>query len=306
MAAHDPEQPSPNPRKLQGQGSHPSPRFCPTRSAFVRAQCGSFLPDPAAELAVKEHHVLLDVLAADVQAIGGEVRVGVANRQAAQNRQFRRDSQLRADDFRIPRDRDFDARPQVAFGQGQRQVFKYMPTLRASAGPRSLCMQTMPTSGAWKNCQLRNTAVVCFAVWCLFLFGETRGGGPMRKIGICALVAVLAPVAVHAADINPGYCVYHGKRYAVGTVLTIRGKPRRCVSSIRKPLHKIWKPLHKNSPAPRNPFPSNGSINPPEPPAPSEPCRSGPPEKVPPGPPNNDEPWVPPPPLPPCDSPPQR
>src|SRR5262245_1768886 len=40
----------------------------------------------AAELAVKEHHVLLDGLAADVQAIGGEVRVGVANRQAAQNR----------------------------------------------------------------------------------------------------------------------------------------------------------------------------------------------------------------------------
>jgi hypothetical protein len=68
------------------------------------AQLAFFLPDPAAELAVKEHHVLLDGLTADVQAIGGEVRVGVANRQAAQNREFRRDSQLRPDRFRIPRD----------------------------------------------------------------------------------------------------------------------------------------------------------------------------------------------------------
>src|SRR5262249_50532140 len=39
-----------------------------------------------AELAVKEHHVLLDGLAADVQAIGGGVRVGGGNRHAAQNR----------------------------------------------------------------------------------------------------------------------------------------------------------------------------------------------------------------------------
>ena len=55
----------------------------PLRSLFVWAQCESFLRAPAAELAVKEHHVLLDGLAADVQEIGGEVRVGVANRQAA-------------------------------------------------------------------------------------------------------------------------------------------------------------------------------------------------------------------------------
>jgi hypothetical protein len=70
-------------------------------------------------LAVEEHHVLPDGLAVDVQLIGGEVWVGVADRQASQNRQFRRDSQLCADDFRIPRDRDLDASTQALFGQGQ-------------------------------------------------------------------------------------------------------------------------------------------------------------------------------------------
>jgi hypothetical protein len=40
----------------------------------MKAQCQSFLHDPAAELAVKEHYVLLDGLTADVQAVGGEVR----------------------------------------------------------------------------------------------------------------------------------------------------------------------------------------------------------------------------------------
>jgi hypothetical protein len=65
--------------------------------------------------------------AVDVQAIGGEVRVGVANCQAAQNRQFRRDSQLRPDGLRIPRDRDFDARPQASFGQGQQQRLQIHP-----------------------------------------------------------------------------------------------------------------------------------------------------------------------------------
>ena len=59
-----------------------------------------FLP----RLAVHEHHVLFDGLAADVQLIGREVGVGVSDRQTAQNRKFRRDSQLRADDFGIPCD----------------------------------------------------------------------------------------------------------------------------------------------------------------------------------------------------------
>jgi hypothetical protein len=44
---------------------------------------------------VDEHHVLLDGLAAGVQLIGGEVRIGVADRQAAQDRKFGRDRQLR-------------------------------------------------------------------------------------------------------------------------------------------------------------------------------------------------------------------
>ena len=35
---------------------------------------------------VEEHHVLVDGLAADVQLIGGEVRIGVADRQATQDR----------------------------------------------------------------------------------------------------------------------------------------------------------------------------------------------------------------------------
>ena len=37
-----------------------------TRSGFVRARCESFLHDPAAELAIKERHVLVDGLAANV------------------------------------------------------------------------------------------------------------------------------------------------------------------------------------------------------------------------------------------------
>ena len=39
----------------------------------------------ATRLAVQEHNVLLDGLAADVQLIGREVWVGVADRQTAQN-----------------------------------------------------------------------------------------------------------------------------------------------------------------------------------------------------------------------------
>src|SRR6516165_1113307 len=55
---------------------------------------------------VEEHHVLPDGLAADVQLVGGEVWVGVADRQTTQDRQFRRDGQLRANDLGIPGDRD--------------------------------------------------------------------------------------------------------------------------------------------------------------------------------------------------------
>jgi transposase len=60
-------------------------------------------------LAVHEHHVLFDRLAANVQLIGRKVWVWVSDRQTAQNRKFRRDIQLRADDFGIPCDRDLDA-----------------------------------------------------------------------------------------------------------------------------------------------------------------------------------------------------
>ena len=53
-------------------------------------------------LVVDENHVLPDGLPADVQFICGEFWIGIANCQTAQDRQFRRDSQLRADDLGVP------------------------------------------------------------------------------------------------------------------------------------------------------------------------------------------------------------
>src|SRR5262245_2574899 len=76
---------------------------------------------------VEERHVLLDGLALDVQAIGGEVRVGVADRQPAQDRQFRGDSELRADNLGVPRDRDLDAGAQATCGEGQQQRLQEHP-----------------------------------------------------------------------------------------------------------------------------------------------------------------------------------
>ena len=88
---------------------------------------------------VEEHHVLLDGLAADVRLIGGEVWVGVADRQAAQDRHFRRDRELRADDLGIPRDRDLDASPQASCGQGQQQRLEVdIPT------PQGVCQAELP------------------------------------------------------------------------------------------------------------------------------------------------------------------
>ena len=53
-------------------------------------------------LVVEENYVLPDGLPADVQFICGEFWIGIADCQAAQDRQFRRDSQLRADNLGIP------------------------------------------------------------------------------------------------------------------------------------------------------------------------------------------------------------
>jgi hypothetical protein len=61
------------------------------------------------ELAVEENRVLTDGLAVDFQLVGSEIGVGITDRQAGQNRQLLRDVQLRADDLRIPGDRDLDA-----------------------------------------------------------------------------------------------------------------------------------------------------------------------------------------------------
>jgi hypothetical protein len=48
-------------------------------------------------------------LAADFQLVGGELGIGIADRQAGQDRQLLQNIQLRADDLRIPDDRDLDA-----------------------------------------------------------------------------------------------------------------------------------------------------------------------------------------------------
>ena len=78
-------------------------------------------------LTIERHHVLPHGLTANVQLIGGELWVGVADRQAAQNRQFRRDSELRANDLRIPCDQDLDGSTQASFGQGQQQRLQVHP-----------------------------------------------------------------------------------------------------------------------------------------------------------------------------------
>ena len=70
--------------KLTQLGLRDTPRF-------VNGRDKCFMAFPAAGLfaagsVVQEHHVLLDPLAADVQLIGSEVWIGVAYRQAAQDR----------------------------------------------------------------------------------------------------------------------------------------------------------------------------------------------------------------------------
>ena len=76
---------------------------------------------------VDEHHVFLDGRTADVKLVGGEVGIRVAYRQPAQDRQFRRDCQLLANDLGIARDRNLDARPHASCGQGQQQRLQVHP-----------------------------------------------------------------------------------------------------------------------------------------------------------------------------------
>ena len=91
----------------------------------------------------QEHHALPDSLAADVQLIGSEVWVGVTDRQAAQNRQFRRDSELRgrSRDTRPPR-------PQRKYPDRVR------PTLTATfAGTSPRCERPLRRGpGAYRQC----------------------------------------------------------------------------------------------------------------------------------------------------------
>ena len=53
--------------------------------------------------------MLFDGVAPDVQFVGREVWVGIADGQAAYDREFRRDAQLGSDDVGISRHRNFHA-----------------------------------------------------------------------------------------------------------------------------------------------------------------------------------------------------
>ena len=60
-------------------------------------------------LVVEEHDMLFDRVAPDVQFVGQEVWVGIADGQAAYDRELRRDAQLGSDDVGISRHRNFHA-----------------------------------------------------------------------------------------------------------------------------------------------------------------------------------------------------
>jgi hypothetical protein len=115
-------------------------------------------------LAVEEHDVLRDRVAPDAQFVGRKVGVGIADGRGAYDRKFRRNLELVANCVRITRHRDLHTGAEPSCRQSQYQRGRNMPTLRASAGPRSRCMLTMPTSGAPKKSKLRITAAVCLAV----------------------------------------------------------------------------------------------------------------------------------------------
>src|SRR6267142_5564570 len=130
---------------------------------------------------VEEHDVLRDGVAPDAQFVGRKVRVGVADGQRADDRELGRDLQLGADDVGIPRHRDLHARAQPRSVRASISVCKYMPTVTASAGPRSRCMQTMPASGAPKNSKLRITAAAGLAVSALVIPIEPYTCAPSSK-----------------------------------------------------------------------------------------------------------------------------
>jgi hypothetical protein len=65
--------------------------------------------------------MLFEGVAPDMQFVGWEVQVGVADGQAADDRQLRRDFQLGSDDVRIPRYRNLHAGAQPPCRQRQHQ-----------------------------------------------------------------------------------------------------------------------------------------------------------------------------------------
>src|SRR6516225_10532863 len=69
----------------------------------LKGSCASLHLRDGCRSVVQEYHVLCDGLAANIQLIAREIRVGITDRQTANDRKFCWDRQLRADDFGIPR-----------------------------------------------------------------------------------------------------------------------------------------------------------------------------------------------------------
>ena len=92
------------------------------QAGLIAVRC---LPQAASvfspRLVVEEHDMLFDRVAPDVQFVGQEVWVGIADGQAAYDRELRRDAQLGSDDVGISRHRNFHAGAQPPCGQGQHQ-----------------------------------------------------------------------------------------------------------------------------------------------------------------------------------------
>ena len=70
---------------------------------------------------VVEYDVLLDRVAVDAQVVGGEGRVGIADRQPAQDRVLVRDVELFADDLGVAGDRHLHAGAESARGQREQE-----------------------------------------------------------------------------------------------------------------------------------------------------------------------------------------
>ena len=83
-------------------------------------------------LGVVEYDVLLDRVAVGAKTVGGEGRVGIADRQPAQDGVLVRDFELFADALGVAGDRHLHAGAESARGQREQKVCRNMPTPRLS------------------------------------------------------------------------------------------------------------------------------------------------------------------------------